>query len=189
MSNYYYKPIQTNWGSQNIQAPQQPQPSFGNAIMPLASGALQLGGDIYAANQSVNSIQTQSPGLQQIDEFGTPVYNLGGQASYIKGLNENNYGRGLGIRGMATGAVTGAAIGGIPGAIIGGLIGFGAGLLGRRKAKRKAREKIRIAKGNFRKAQEDFNVANIGATQNRLAREQYNDMLSDPYGINTSYYG
>lgn len=188
MSNYYYKPIETNWGSQNIQAPQQPQPSFGNAIMPLASGALQLGGDIYAANQATNSIQTQSPGLQQIDELGTPVYNLGGQASYIKGLNENNYGRGLGVRGMAAGATAGAAFGPI-GAGIGAVVGLAAGLFGKRRAKKKAREKIRVAKGNFRTAQQDFNEANIGATQNRLAREQYNDMLSDPYGINTSYYG
>lgn len=172
LNNYYYQPK---------------SPGIGG-YMSAASGALQLGGDIYAANQASNSIQTQSPGVQPMDEFGTPVYNLGGQASYVRNLNEKDYGRGLGIQGLATGASAGAAIGGVPGALIGGAVGLAAGLIGKRSARKKARRKIRVARNNFRVAQENFNEANISATQNRLGREQYNDMLSDPYGVNGGYY-
>lgn len=186
LNSYYYKPPQPT--EEAPQQPSQQQSRIGGALIPAVTGALQIGGDIYAANQAPRSIQTQSPGLQPMDEFGTPAYNLGGQASYINNLNASNYGRGLGVRGLASGAQAGAAIGGIPGAIAGGLIGGAIGLFGRGSARRKARRKIRVAKSNFRAAQRDFNEANISATQNRLGREQYNDMLSDPYGINGGYF-
>lgn len=177
LNNYYYQPTETP----------QTGPGIGG-YMSAASGALQIGGDIYAANQAPNGIQTQSPGLQQMDEFGTPVYNLGGQASYLRGLDYKNYGRGLGIQGLSQGAAAGAAVGGVPGALIGGAVGLAAGLFGKRSARQKAKRKIRTARNNFRMAQQNFNEANISATQNRLGREQYNDMLSDPYGINGGYY-
>lgn len=170
-------------------------PNLGSAIAGGITGAAQIGGDIYAANQEPKSIQTQSPGVQPMDEFGTPAYNLGGQASYLKGLNYKDYGKGLVMKGIGSGAAMGASIGSaIPvvgtaiGAVGGALIGGIAGAFGKRSARRKAKRKIRTARNNFRTAQQNFNEANISATQNRLGREQYNDMLSDPYGINGGYY-
>lgn len=200
MDNYYYRKPSTDYFYSSVQKPlpnislpqgqpqqwqpqqRQPQQNNGLGIASAAAGAAQIGGDIYAANQEANSIQTQSPELQTIDEFGTPVYNLGSQAEYINSLNERNYGRGLGIKGLATGASAGASFG-VPGAIIGAGIGLVSGLLGRFGARKKARNKIKIAKSNYRRAQQDFNEANLMASQNRLAREQYNDMLGDPYGL------
>lgn len=160
--------------------------NLGSAIAGGITGAAQIGGDIYAANEAPKSIQTQSPQVQPIDQYGTPTYNLGSQASYIKGLNRNDYGRGLGMQGFTTGAGVGAQIGGLPGAVIGGALGFGAGLLGRRSARKKAERQINLSKRNFGRAQQDFNDANLLGTKNRLAQQQYQDML-DPYNVNRIY--
>lgn len=164
------------------QLTEAPAASYASA----GQGLVQLGTDIASEYQDAKNIQTQTPGLQVMDEFGTPQYNLGQQSIYVDSLNPEKAGKGMALKSAAKGAAAGAALGPL-GAIAGGFIGGIAGAVGQIATRRKAKKQARIAESNLLAAQQGFNQQNIDATRSRLAREQYEDMLN-PYNIPMSYY-
>lgn len=124
--------------------------------------------------------QSQSSG----DMFNTPVYNLGRLQSNINDIRnaDTNVDEGaMALGGLAQGAAAGSAFG-LPGTIIGGLVGGLTGLFGGKSAEEEAedrkREMLAKATSQLRTAQDNFNTQNVSANRNRLAYEQYIQMLS-----------
>lgn len=137
--------------------------------------------DMALANvPDVAKQQSQSSG----DMFNTPVYNLGKLQTNLQDIKsaDTNVNEGsMALGGLAQGAAAGSAFG-LPGTIIGGLVGgltslFG-GLSAEEEAANKKKEAIAKATQQLRSAQDNFNTQNTSANRNRLAYEQYLQMLS-----------
>jgi hypothetical protein len=140
-------------------------------------GALGIGMTLANATSSIPEVQrVQQAGYT--DMFNTPQYNLGGLQSNIKDIQRSDPSSGLVGSTALQGASTGAAVGGVPGALIGGAVGAIAGLFGADSAEDEKRKREQEARRRLYTAQENFNRQNEAANRNRLAYEQYMQMIS-----------
>lgn len=124
--------------------------------------------------------QAQSSG----DMFNSPVYNLGKLHTNIQDISnaDTNVNEGaMALGGLSQGAAAGSAFG-LPGTIIGGVVGGLTSLFGGMSAEEEATAKkkaaLEKATAQLRTAQDNFNTQNTSANRNRLAYEQYLQMLS-----------
>ena len=140
-------------------------------------GALGIGMTLANATSSIPEVQrARSAGAT--DMFNTPQYNLGALQTNIKDIQRSDPSSGWVGSTALQGASTGAAIGGVPGALIGGAAGAIAGLFGADSAEDEKRKREQEAKQRLYSAQENFNRQNEAANRNRLAYEQYMQMIS-----------
>lgn len=137
-------------------------PSALGATSGIVSAGLGLYGQTKGAMDAANAIGTEAPGLQTQGQFSTPTFNLGQQTVYTSNLRASDFGKGL--------------VGG--GALQAGAVGALTGLFGRRAARKRAEQQIKQAKSNLMAAQQNFNEQNEESNANRLAFEQYQQLIS-----------
>lgn len=152
-------------------------PSALGATSGIVSAGLGLYGQTKGAMDAANAIGTEAPGLQTQGQFSTPTFNLGQQTVYTSNLRASDFGKGLVGGGALQGASAGAAFG-PKGAVIGAAVGALTGLFGRRAARNRAEQQINQAKSNLMAAQQNFNEQNEESNANRLAFEQYQQLIS-----------
>lgn len=152
-------------------------PSALGATSGIVSAGLGIFGQTKNAMDTANAIDTEAPGLQTQGQFNTPVFNLGQQTVYTSNLKASDFGKGLVGGGALQGASAGAAFG-PGGALVGGAVGALAGIFGQNAARKRAEQKIKQAKANLMSAQENFNEQNEESNANRLAFEQYQQLIS-----------
>ena len=141
------------------------------SIMAGIGGATAIGGDIYGAIDRENNINTNISRFEG-DGFTRPTLSLGDELGQLSSLREEDAGKGLIGRSIATGATTGLGIGAtagagvfsLPGAAIGtaaGAIGgLFAGLIGKNVAQNKRDDKVDELGTKIAAEQQSFNVYN-----------------------------
>lgn len=171
----FNNPFLENLGStRGIQAPNKGL--TGASAGALVNGVFGIGTTLANATSSIPQVASAQES-SKTDMFGTPQYNLGNLQSNITAIERSDPSSGL----VGSTAIQGAAAGasfGVPGVLIGGAVGALAGLVGADSAEDEKRKRLEEAHNRLASAQKNFNAQNEQANRNRLAYEQYMQMIS-----------